>query len=43
MAKTLIPCSALGVRALVRGARLLSALPTPIGRAVAIYPGTATT
>ncbi len=35
VAKTLIPGSALGVRALVGGARLLSALPTPIGRAVA--------
>jgi 2-polyprenyl-6-methoxyphenol hydroxylase-like FAD-dependent oxidoreductase len=35
VAKTLIPTSALGVRALVGGARLLSALPTPISRAVA--------
>jgi 2-polyprenyl-6-methoxyphenol hydroxylase-like FAD-dependent oxidoreductase len=35
VAKTLIPSSALGVRALVGGARLLSALPTPISRAVA--------
>jgi 2-polyprenyl-6-methoxyphenol hydroxylase-like FAD-dependent oxidoreductase len=35
VAKTLIPSSPLGVRALVGGARLLSALPTPIGRAIA--------
>jgi 2-polyprenyl-6-methoxyphenol hydroxylase-like FAD-dependent oxidoreductase len=35
VAKTLIPTSALGARALVAGARLLSALPTPIGRAIA--------
>jgi 2-polyprenyl-6-methoxyphenol hydroxylase-like FAD-dependent oxidoreductase len=35
VAKTLIPTSSLGVRALVGGARLLSALPTPISRAVA--------
>ncbi|OZM78934.1 FAD-dependent monooxygenase [Pseudonocardia sp. MH-G8] len=35
VAKTLIPSSALGVRALLGGARLLSALPTPISRAIA--------
>jgi 2-polyprenyl-6-methoxyphenol hydroxylase-like FAD-dependent oxidoreductase len=35
VAKTLIPTSQLGVRALVGGARLLTALPTPISRAVA--------
>jgi 2-polyprenyl-6-methoxyphenol hydroxylase-like FAD-dependent oxidoreductase len=35
VAKTLIPTSALGARALVAGARLLSALPTPIGRVIA--------
>jgi 2-polyprenyl-6-methoxyphenol hydroxylase-like FAD-dependent oxidoreductase len=35
VAKTLIPSSALGVRALVSGARLMSALPTPVGRAIA--------
>jgi 2-polyprenyl-6-methoxyphenol hydroxylase-like FAD-dependent oxidoreductase len=35
VAKTLIPNSPLGVRALVGGARLLSALPTPISRAIA--------
>jgi 2-polyprenyl-6-methoxyphenol hydroxylase-like FAD-dependent oxidoreductase len=35
VAKTLIPSSALAARALVDGARLLSALPTPIVRAVA--------
>jgi 2-polyprenyl-6-methoxyphenol hydroxylase-like FAD-dependent oxidoreductase len=35
VAKTLIPSSTLGVRALVGGARLLSALPTPISRAIA--------
>jgi 2-polyprenyl-6-methoxyphenol hydroxylase-like FAD-dependent oxidoreductase len=35
VAKTLIPTSTLGVRALVGGARLLSALPTPISRAIA--------
>jgi 2-polyprenyl-6-methoxyphenol hydroxylase-like FAD-dependent oxidoreductase len=35
VAKTLIPTSPLGVRALVGGARLLSALPAPIGRAIA--------
>ena len=34
-AKTLIPSSRLGVWALIGGARLLSALPTPIGRAIA--------
>ena len=33
--KALIPTSMLGVRALVGGARLLSALPTPISRAIA--------
>ena len=35
VANTLIPSSPLGVRALVGGARLLAALPTPIGRAIA--------
>ncbi|GAA5113161.1 FAD-dependent monooxygenase [Pseudonocardia adelaidensis] len=35
VARTLIPTSALGARALVAGARLLSALPTPVGRAIA--------
>jgi 2-polyprenyl-6-methoxyphenol hydroxylase-like FAD-dependent oxidoreductase len=35
VAKALIPSSPLGVRVLVGGARLLSALPAPIGRAVA--------
>jgi 2-polyprenyl-6-methoxyphenol hydroxylase-like FAD-dependent oxidoreductase len=35
VAKTLIPTSTLGVRALVGGARLLSALPAPISRAIA--------
>ena len=35
VARTLIPSSALGVRALVGGARLLSTLPTPISRAIA--------
>ena len=33
--KALIPTSTLGVRALVGGARLLSALPTPISRVIA--------
>jgi 2-polyprenyl-6-methoxyphenol hydroxylase-like FAD-dependent oxidoreductase len=35
VARTLIPNSALGVRAVVGGTRLLSALPAPIGRAIA--------
>jgi 2-polyprenyl-6-methoxyphenol hydroxylase-like FAD-dependent oxidoreductase len=35
VANTLIPSSPLGVRVLVGGARLLSALPAPIGRALA--------
>jgi 2-polyprenyl-6-methoxyphenol hydroxylase-like FAD-dependent oxidoreductase len=35
VAKTLIPTSKMGVWALVGGARLLSALPTPISRAIA--------
>jgi len=35
VAKTLIPTSALGVRALVGSVRLLSALPTPVARAIA--------
>jgi 2-polyprenyl-6-methoxyphenol hydroxylase-like FAD-dependent oxidoreductase len=35
VARTLIPGSALAARALVGGARLLSALPTPVARAIA--------
>jgi hypothetical protein len=35
MARTLIPCSPLGVRALVGGARLVSVLPAWVSRAVA--------